>query len=51
MSWCEPSFDPSNINRIFIQKGLNKNNNIDFSYYEKKTFCKNVSDAFIFYLM
>ena len=30
---CVPSFDPSNDNKIIVQKGLNKKN-IDFSYYE-----------------
>ena len=29
---------PINDNSIIVQKGLNKKNNIDFSYYEKKTF-------------
>ena len=40
-----PSIDPSNDNRIIVQKGLNKKNNIDFSYYERKTFYKNVPNA------
>ena len=31
--------------RIIVQKGLNKKNNIDFSYYERKTFYKNVPNA------
>ena len=43
--WCVPSIDPSNYNRIIVQKGLNKKNNIDFSYYERKTFYKNVPNA------
>ena len=30
LSWCVPSIDPSNDNRIIVQKGLNKKNNIDF---------------------
>ena len=34
ISWCVPSIDPSNDNRIIVQKGLNKKNNIVFSYYE-----------------
>ena len=34
ISWCVPSIDPSNDNRIIIQKGLKKKNNIVFSYYE-----------------
>ena len=45
ISWCVPSIDPSNDNRIIVQKGLNKKNNIDFSYYERKTFYKNVPNA------
>ena len=50
ISWCVPSIDPSNDNRIIVQKGLNKNNNIDFSYYEIKTFYKNVPNATNFLL-
>ena len=38
ISWCVPSIDPSNDNRIIVQKGLSKNNNVDFGYYERKTF-------------
>ena len=45
ISWCVPSFDPSNDNRIIVQKGLIKKNNVDFSYYERKTFYKNVPNA------
>ena len=45
ISWCVPSIDPSNDNRIIVQKGLSKKNNVDFSYYERKTFRKNVSNA------
>ena len=45
ISWCVPSIDPSNYNRIIVQKGLNKKNNVDFSYYERKTFYKNVPNA------
>ena len=45
ISWCVPSFDPSNDNRIIVQKGLSKKNNVDFSYYERKTFYKNVPNA------
>ena len=45
ISWCVPGIDPSNDNRIIVQKGLNKKNNIDFSYYERKTFYKNVPNA------
>ena len=30
--------DPINDKRIIVQKGLNKKNNADFSYYERKTF-------------
>ena len=40
-----PGIDPSNDNRIIVQKGLNKKNNVDFSYYERKTFYKNVPNA------
>ena len=40
-----PSIDPSNDNRIIVQKGLNKKNNVDSSYYERETFYKNVPNA------
>ena len=52
ISWCVPSIDPSNDNRIIVQKGLSKKNNVDFSYNEKKTFYKNVPNAtnFVFAL-
>ena len=43
--WCVPSIDPSNDNRNIVQKGLSKKNNVDFSYYERKTFYKNVPNA------
>ena len=45
ISWCVPSIDPSNDNRIIVQKGLSKKINVDFSYYERKTFYKNVPNA------
>ena len=45
ISWCVPSIDPSNDNRIIVQKGLSKKNNVDFSYYERKIFYKNVPNA------
>ena len=45
ISWCVPSIDPSNDNRIILQKGLSKKNIVDFSYYERKTFYKNVPNA------
>ena len=45
ISWCVLSIDPSNDNRIIVQKGINKKNNIDFGYYERKTFYKNVPNA------
>ena len=45
ISWCVHSIDPSNDNRIIVQKGLSKKNNVDFSYYERKTFYKNVPNA------
>ena len=45
ISWCVPSIDPSNDKRIIVQKGISKRNNVDFSYYERKTFYKNVPNA------
>ena len=50
--WCVPSIDPINDNRIFVQKGLNKKIKIDFIYYERTTFYKNVPNGtnFLFYL-
>ena len=45
ISWCVPSIDPSNYNRIIVQKVLSEKNNVDFSYYERKTFYKNVPNA------
>ena len=48
ISWCVPSFDPSNDNRIIVQKGLIKKNNVDVSYYERKTFYKKVPNAINF---
>ena len=45
ISWCVPNIDPSNDNRIIVQKGLYKKNKIDFSYHERKTFYKNVPNA------
>ena len=45
ISWCVPSIDPGIDNRFIVQKGLNKKNNIGYSYYEKKTFYKNVPNA------
>ena len=48
ISWCVPSIDPSNDNRIIVQKGLSKKNNVDFSYYERKTIYKNVPNAINF---
>ena len=35
ISWCVPSIEPSNDNRIIVQTGLSKKNNVDFSYYER----------------
>ena len=51
-SWCVLSIDPSNDNTIFVQKGLSKKNNVEFSYNERKTFYKNVPNAtnFLFVL-
>ena len=40
-----PSIAPSNDNRIIVHKGLSKKNNVDFSYYERKTFYKNLTNA------
>ena len=34
ISWCVPNFDPRSDNRIFVQKGLIKKNNIELAYYE-----------------
>ena len=45
ISCCVPSFDPSIDNRIIVQKGLIRKNNVDFSYHERKTFYKNVPNA------
>ena len=45
ISWCVRSINPSNDNRIIVQKGLKEKNNIDFSYYERKTFYKNIPNA------
>ena len=45
ISWCVLSIDPSNDNRIIVQKVLSKKNNVDFSYYKRKTFYKNVPNA------
>ena len=46
ISWCVPSIDPSNEKRIIVLlKGLIKKNNVDFGYYEKKTFYKNVPNS------
>ena len=45
ISWFVPSIDPSNDNRIIIQKELNKKNSIDFSYYVRKTLYTNVLNA------
>ena len=45
ISWCVPIINPSKDNRIIVQKGLNKKNNVDFSYYERKKFYKNVPNA------
>ena len=38
ITWCVPSNDPSNDNRVIVQKGLSKKNKVDFSYYERKIF-------------
>ena len=45
ISWCVPSIDASIDNRIIVQKNLSKKNNVDFSYFEGKTFYKNVANA------
>ena len=45
ISWCVPSSDPSKDNRIFVQKGLSKKNNVYFSNYERKTFHKTAPNA------
>ena len=49
ISWCVPNIDPSNDNRTIVQKSLSKKNNVDFSYYERKTFYKNVPNATNFF--
>ena len=46
--WCIPSIYPSNYIRIIVQKGLNKKNNFDFCFYERKTFLKNLLNAYNF---
>ena len=38
IAWCVPCIESSNDNRKIVQKGLIKKNNIDISFYEKKTF-------------
>ena len=43
ITWCVPCIGPSIDNRIIVQKGLRKRNNIDFNFYERKTLYKNVS--------
>ena len=45
ISWCVPGIDPSNDNGIIVQRGLSKKNKVDFSYNERKTFYKNLSNA------
>ena len=45
ISCCVTSIDPSNDNRIIVQKVVSKKNKVDFSYYERKTFYKNVPNA------
>ena len=50
ISWCVTSIDPSNGNRIIVQKSLSKKNNVEFIYYERKTFYKNVPNALNFLL-
>ena len=45
ISWCVPSIDPRNDNRIVVQTGFSKKNNVDFSYYERKTFYKKLPNA------
>ena len=45
LSWCVPSIDPSNDNRIIVRKAMSKKNNVDFRYYERETFYKNVPNA------
>ena len=44
-TFCVPYIDPRNDNRITVQKGLSKNNIVVFSFYKRKTFYKNVTDA------
>ena len=40
MSCSVTSIDPSNDNRIFVQKGLNKKNNHEFSFMEERNFIR-----------
>ena len=44
ISWCVPSIDPTNENRIIVRKGLKKKNNVDFSFYDRKAFYKNATN-------
>ena len=43
--WCVHFNDSSKDNRIIVQNRLNKMNNIYLSYYERKTFYKNLPNA------
>ena len=45
ITYYVPCFDPFNNNRIIVQKELSKNNNNDFSFYERTTLYKNKVDA------
>ena len=40
-----PSIDHSTDNRVIVQKELSKKYNIDFAFYERKTFYKNLPIA------
>ena len=51
ISWCVPSIDHSNDNRIIVQKGLSKKKNVDFSYCERKTFYKNIQMLLTYFLI
>ena len=42
---CALCNDPSNDNRIILQKVLNKKNNTDLSFYKRKTFYTDVANA------
>ena len=48
IAWFVRSIDHSNENTIIVQRELIKKNNMDLSFYDIKTFFRNVPDATIF---